>query len=36
MGFPGGARGKELSCQYRSSKRHGFKPWVKKIPGRRA
>ena len=36
MGFPGGARGKELSCQYRSSKRHGFNPWVKKIPWRRA
>ena len=35
MGFPGGARGKELICQYMSSKRQGFNPWVKKIPWRR-
>ena len=35
-GFPGGASGKELACQCRRHKRHGFNPWVKKIPWRRA
>ena len=30
-GFPGGANGKESSCQ---SRRHGFDPWVGKIPWR--
>ena len=30
--FPGGASGKELACQCR---RHGFNPWVGKIPRRR-
>ena len=31
--FPGGASGKELACQCR---RHGFSPWVRKMPWRRA
>ena len=31
-GFPGGASGKELTCQ---CKRLGFHPWVGKIPWRR-
>ena len=35
MGFPGGASGKELTCQYRTHERHGFNPWVGKIPWRR-
>ena len=34
MGFPGGASDKEPSCQYRRHKRHGFHPWVRKIPWR--
>ena len=33
--MPGGASGKEPACQYRSHKRHGFDPWVGKIPCRR-
>ena len=32
MGFPGGASGKEPTCQCRRHKRRGFDPWVKKIP----
>ena len=36
MGFPGGASGKEPACQCRRFKRHGFDPWVGKIPWRRA
>ena len=32
-GFPGGASGKEPTCQCR---RHGFDPWVGRIPWRRA
>ena len=36
MGFPGGASGKEPACQCRRHKRHGFEPWVGKIPWRRA
>ena len=32
-GFPGGAGGKEPACQCRRRKRHGFDPWVGKIPG---
>ena len=28
--------GKELTCQWRRFKRHGFHPWVRKIPWRRA
>ena len=35
-GFPGGASGKEPTCQCRRLKRCGFDPWVKKIPWRRA
>ena len=31
--FPGGASGKELSCQCRRCKRHWFDPWVGKMPG---
>jgi len=34
-GFPGGATGKECACQCRGQKRHGFDPWVGKIPWRR-
>ena len=34
--FPGGASGKEPACQSRRCKRHGFDPWVKKIPWKRA
>ena len=33
-GFPGGARGKDPACQCRRHKRHGFNPWVRKIPWR--
>ena len=32
---PVGASGKEPTCQCRSCKRHGFDPWVWKIPWRR-
>ena len=32
VGFPGGANGKESICQCRRRKRHGFDPWVGKIP----
>ena len=35
MGFPGGASGKESTCQGRRHKRHGFDPWIRKIPWRR-
>ena len=31
-GFPGGASGKALACQYRRRKRCRFNPWVGKIP----
>jgi len=34
-GFPGGASGKEPTCQCRIPKRWGFGPWVRKIPWRR-
>ena len=34
-GLPGGASGKELTCQYRRHKRCGSDPWVGKIPWRR-
>ena len=34
--FPGGASGKEPTCQHRRYKRCGFYPWVGKIPWRRA
>ena len=33
--FPGGASGKEPACQCRRYKRHGFNPWVRKIPWNR-
>ena len=33
-GFLGGASGKEPACQFRRHKRHGFDPWVGKIPWR--
>ena len=32
MGFPGGSESKESAC---SCRRHGFDPWVRKIPWRR-
>ena len=35
-GFPGGASGKEFSCQYRRYQRHGFDCWVSEIPWRMA
>ena len=35
LGFPGGASGKELSCQRRRQGRCKFDPWVRKIPWRR-
>ena len=35
-GFPGGASGKELTCQCRGPNRCWFDPWVGKIPWRRA
>ena len=34
-GFPSGASGKESICQWRRHKRHGFNPWIRKIPWRR-
>ena len=35
MAFPGGASGKEPTCQCRKLKRCRFDPWVGKIPWRR-
>ena len=35
-GFPGGASGKQSTCQFRKHKRCVFNPWVEKIPWRRA
>ena len=35
-GFPGGATGKEPTCQRRRHRRRGFSPWVGKTPWRRA
>ena len=32
---PGGASGKEPTCQCRRGKRCGFDPWIRKIPWRR-
>ena len=29
-GFPGGASGKEPSCQFKRCKRHRFDPWIGK------
>ena len=34
LGFPGSASGKEPICQCKKYKRHGFDPWVRKIPWR--
>ena len=31
-GFPGSTGGKEPAYQCRIHKRHGFNPWVRKIP----
>ena len=36
LGFPGGARGKELDYQWRKRKRCEVNPWVGKIPWRRS
>ena len=36
MGFPGGASSKESACQCGRPKSHGFDPWARKIPWRRA
>ena len=36
MGPPRRHRGKEVICHCRRCKRHGFNPWVRKIPWRRA
>ena len=36
VGFPGGARGREPSCQCRRHKRCRFNPWGRKIPWRRS
>ena len=33
--FPGGTGGKEPICQCSRHRRHGFDPWVRKIPWRR-
>ena len=35
MGFTGGTKGKEPTCQCKGHKRLGFSPWVGKIPWRR-
>ena len=35
-GFPSGTRDKEPACQCRRCKRHGFNPWIRKIPWRGA
>ena len=34
MGFPGGASGKEPTCQCKRQRRRAFDPWVRKIPWR--
>ena len=36
LSFPGDISGKEPACQYRRLERHGFDPWIRKIPWRRA
>ena len=33
VSFPGGASGKELICQCRRRRRHGFNPWIRRFPG---
>ena len=35
LSLSGGSAGKESTCQCRRCKRHGFDPWVRKIPWRR-
>ena len=35
QGFPGGSTGKEPTCQCRRCKKHGFNPWIRKVPWRR-
>ena len=35
-GFPGGTSGEEPICHCKRHKTHGFDPWVRKIPWRRA
>ena len=35
-GFPGSTSGKGPACQSRTLKKHGFNPWIGKIPWRRA
>ena len=34
-GLPQGVNSKESTCQCRKCKRHGFDPWIRKIPWRR-
>ena len=36
MGFPSGSAVKRICLQYRRHRGHGFDPWVRKIPWRRA
>ena len=36
FGLPGWLSGKESTCQCRRRRRHGFDPWVRKIPWRKA
>ena len=36
LGIPGGACGKESTCQFRRCLRQGFNPWVRTISWRRA
>ena len=36
LGFSGGTSGKAPTCQCRRHKRHGFDPWVRKIPCRKS
>ena len=36
LGFPGGASDRRPACQCRRHKRHGFNPWLRKIPWRRS
>ena len=36
VGFPGSASGKEPTYQCRRHKKHGFDPWIRKIPWRKA
>ena len=35
VGFPGGTSGKEPARQCRRHKRHGFNPWIGKVPWRK-